>query len=72
VDHSRLGDVYHEMQVALYEQGIAWVYELFSEYSEEDVRTAGQALTACNTYLAVRGANTYLRNGKRAGKVVTL
>lgn len=68
----KLGDVYHVMQVALYEQGLAWVSHLFWNYSEEDVRTAGQALTACNTYLAVRGANTYLRNGKRAGKVVTL
>ena len=72
LDPKRLGDVYHVMQVALYEQGSAWIWELWDCYTEEDVTTAGQALTACNVYLAVKGENTYLQDGRRAGRVVTL
>jgi hypothetical protein len=70
IDGDDRGDISRLMQIALYEQANAWVSELFSQYSEDDVETAGQALTACNTYLAVRGLNTYTRDGHRA-KAVT-
>jgi hypothetical protein len=65
------GDVYHVMNVALYEQGLAWIYELFRDYSQEDVDNVGQALIACNTYLAVRGVSTYGPKGVRKGRTLT-
>lgn len=66
LDPNRIGDVYHVMTVALWEQANQWTYDLWRDYYDGEVLTAGQALEACNTYLTVKNRRPYTRNGMRA------